>query len=129
MPAMRSPEIELPLVLLVDDDDDIRDALEDVCRRAGYPTASLRNGQQAIDLLRRRSAPCVMVLDLMMPVMDGHEVLRLVAAEQLPVQVIVLSASGNADSVPPETRFVAKPIARDRLLAEIAEAAAGILRP
>ena len=109
-----------PLVLIVDDDDDIRDVLLDVIGRCGYPVAGASDGAEALRFLRARTdEPCVVVLDLMMPNVDGHEVLATIRAEALPAEVVVLSASGHADTVPAGTRFIAKPVPRARLLAEL----------
>ncbi len=59
-------------VLVVDDDDDIRDAIKDLLQDDGYQVESARNGVEALEHLRARSArPSVILLDVMMPIMDG----------------------------------------------------------
>jgi CheY-like chemotaxis protein len=63
-------------VLVVDDDDDIRDAVQDVLQSEGYATVGASNGKEALDLLRTSSIlPALVLLDLMMPEMDGWELL------------------------------------------------------
>jgi CheY-like chemotaxis protein len=62
-----------PQVLIVDDDLDIRETLADVLEDRGFATITASNGLEALQLLRRIAAPpSVILLDLMMPVMDGY---------------------------------------------------------
>jgi CheY-like chemotaxis protein len=63
----------LPLVLIVEDDEDIRDSLADFLVDHGYRTAGAVNGRDALDRLGAAAAlPCAIILDLMMPIMDGR---------------------------------------------------------
>jgi len=69
-------------ILVVDDDDDIRDALQDVLESEGYKTLGAANGREALDLLHTSTdRPSLVLLDLMMPEMDGWEFLMKVDAE------------------------------------------------
>ena len=64
------------VVLVVDDDDDIRTAVQEVLEGEGYPTRGASNGKEALDLLQTSTVPPALVLlDLMMPEMDGWELL------------------------------------------------------
>lgn len=86
-------------ILVVDDDDDIRETLVDVLADAGHETIAAANGREALDKLRAIDAlPCVILLDLMMPVMDGptfrEEQLKDPALAAIPV--VVLSAFRDA---------------------------------
>ena len=85
-------------VLVVDDDESIRSSLCDLLQEEGHRAVGASNGQQALDLLRRGDRPCVILLDLMMPVMDGetfrHEQLGDPALRGIPVAVI--TAAGPA---------------------------------
>lgn len=59
-------------VLIVDDDADIRETLSDFLQDEGYDVAAVGDGAQALAFLRSGVAlPCLILLDLMMPVMDG----------------------------------------------------------
>ncbi len=58
-------------VLIVDDDYDIRTSLRDLLEEEGYQASVVENGARAVERLRGGDAPCVILLDLMMPVMDG----------------------------------------------------------
>ena len=63
-------------VLVVDDDDDIRTAVQEVLQEEGYPTVGASNGKEALELLRStEDLPALVLLDLMMPEMDGWELL------------------------------------------------------
>jgi two-component system, chemotaxis family, chemotaxis protein CheY len=63
-------------VVVVDDDDDIRDAVREALHAEGYDTAGASNGQDALDMLHASSErPVLILLDLMMPTMDGWEFL------------------------------------------------------
>ncbi|MCY1017251.1 response regulator [Pyxidicoccus sp. MSG2] len=77
-------------VLVVDDDSATRELVSRNLRRAGFSTAEARSGEDAL-LKARVSPPALVVLDLMMPNLDGFEVLRRLRAEKLQVPVVVLT--------------------------------------
>jgi CheY-like chemotaxis protein len=86
------------LVLIVEDDADIREDLADVLRSEGYQTATASNGLEARGWLRSaRSLPGCILLDLMMPVMDGwrFRVEQLQDARIARIPVVVLSGAGD----------------------------------
>ena len=115
-------------VLVVDDDEETRDAVACLLESAGYRVLTAVYGHHALFVMdRAEQSPCVILLDLMMPVMDGVEF----RAEQLNdprfrgIPVIVMSAYDDvADSVATlRTRpRVGKPVDPDRLLAAVAVA-------
>ncbi len=77
-------------VLIVDDDDAAREMVSRNLRRAGFTTVEARDGEEA--LLRARVVkPSMVILDLLMPRVDGFEVLRTLRAEGLDVPVLVLT--------------------------------------
>jgi CheY-like chemotaxis protein len=84
-------------VLIVEDDRDVRLSLAEVLAEEGYRIAMAGNGLEALRYLRSASAPGVILLDLMMPVMDGWEFLSV--QRQIPslssIPVIVLTAGGT----------------------------------
>jgi CheY-like chemotaxis protein len=102
-------------LLLVEDDDDIRDSLREVLQSHGFHVDIAPQGAEALRLLESGQIPHVILLDLMMPVMDGWqftEALRRSELRHLPV--IVLSA---AQVAPPDVAAVfAKPIDTDQLI-------------
>jgi CheY-like chemotaxis protein len=60
-------------VLVVEDDRDVRESLVAVLEDAGYEVLSAGDGRAALELLRTAPLPSIILLDLMMPVMDGFE--------------------------------------------------------
>ena len=60
-------------VLVVDDDRDILETTRFILENAGYRVSTAENGAEALHLLYGEAAPCVILLDLMMPVMNGWE--------------------------------------------------------
>ncbi len=101
----------------MDDDDSIREVLAEVLRDEGYEVACARNGEQALREMRQHGPPDLMLLDLMMPVMSGWELLELLQASSdlSRVPVVVVSAM----SAPGAWEHLAKPIDLDRLLATV----------
>ena len=85
-------------LLVVDDDADIRDALVELLRLQGYSSLEAANGQQAWDLVQQGGLGG-MLLDLMMPVLDGWSLMEKLRAQQPVLPVIALSASNRP---PPE---------------------------
>jgi CheY-like chemotaxis protein len=86
-----------PHVLIVEDDLDIRDALSQILEEEGYLVATAANGLEALSLLRSGPRPRIILLDLMMPVMNGWQF----RAEQrsdpalAEIPVVVISADNN----------------------------------
>lgn len=58
-------------ILVIEDDDDLRDVLVEVLKVGGYEAYGVENGQVALERLRQDPLPCVMLVDLNMPVMNG----------------------------------------------------------
>jgi CheY-like chemotaxis protein len=87
--------VALPRILVVEDDEDIRRTTIELLEMAGYASVEAENGQQALERLGELAKPCIVLLDLVMPVMDGLEFLEhLDHAGQLDqVTVLIISAS------------------------------------
>jgi two-component system, chemotaxis family, chemotaxis protein CheY len=84
-------------VLLVDDDPDIREALETVLQLDGHPVVSAGDGNEALDQLRRDARrPCVILLDLMMPGMNGFELQEALSLEPAfaRIPIVVITGAG-----------------------------------
>src|SRR3954463_7332975 len=60
----------MPCVLIVEDDEDVRDFMDVLLRASGYETMTAANGAIGIEMMHHRK-PCMVLLDMMMPVMDG----------------------------------------------------------
>ena len=107
-------------VLIVDDDAGLRDMMAEFLTLEGFQTWAVANGREALDYLHSSLAPRVILLDLMMPVMDGWEFLQRRQADPAlaGVPVIVLSAFDHARSEEFDAAAVLKkPVEFDRLLA------------
>jgi CheY-like chemotaxis protein len=106
-------------VLIVEDDADLREMMAQLLALEGYDAAIAANGRDALDYLRRGATPRLILLDLMMPVMDGWEFRREQQRDPAiaSVPVVVLSAldRGRANDVIADD-FLKKPLDFDRLL-------------
>lgn len=78
-------------VLVVDDEADLRHFVSQVLSTKGYTVVEATNGAEALNLIAE-APPDLIILDLMMPVLDGWGVLDYLHLRQVPVPVIVLSA-------------------------------------
>lgn len=107
-------------VLIVDDDHDIRETLADVLDAEGYPSALASHGQEALTLLERGLRPCVILLDLMMPIMNGWDLLARLKQDPALSTIPVITISAGQVRAPLADRELRKPIEADELLREIA---------
>jgi CheY-like chemotaxis protein len=114
-----------PIVLVVDDDDLVREAIANLLRAKGYGVSTCENGRQALELLRGGHWPNLIVLDLLMPHMNGWEFraaqLRDSAWAQIPVITLSADRSAQAMSIAAEA-CLAKPIDADQFLSAIEQA-------
>jgi CheY-like chemotaxis protein len=109
-------------VLIVEDDPDIRDATAILLEDEGYRVAQAENGLKALEVITRGPAPSLVLLDLMMPVMDGQEFLQRLKALGPPradLPVVVMTAAHNP-SVPEAKQVIRKPYSVDVLLEAVA---------
>lgn len=109
-------------ILLVDDEERILNFLKSKLKTSGYDVLTARDGEEALEQVQAQE-PDMMVLDLLMPRMDGFEVLKELRRFS-PVPVIILSAKGsNADKIKGlglgADDYLAKPFSPDELLARI----------
>ena len=97
------------VVTVVEDDDAIREHLVEVMTARGLKVVEARNGAEVLDVIRSQGVrPSMMVLDLMMPVMDGWTLLSTQASEPLldGVPVIVITAHEPPGHLPETVRAV-----------------------
>lgn len=88
-------------VLVVEDDDDVRDTLLLVLDMAGFVTVGAVDGLDALDQIRKRGRPGIVLLDLRMPRMSGAEFASAVHAdpELAPAPIVIVSGDNNARDV------------------------------
>ena len=97
MPELRSDST----VLVVEDNAIVRQIITLTLSRAGYRVETATNGQQALDYLHDNPSPCMIVLDLNMPVMGGEEFLHCRAQDESLSAIPVLLCSGDAEEEGP----------------------------
>ncbi|HVY45526.1 MAG TPA: response regulator [Minicystis sp.] len=111
-------------VLVVEDDVEIRDLVREVLEDEGYAVVVAEHGREAVEALESGLSPALILLDLMMPVMDGWELLDVLRARWSKIPVTVVSAVADRarlGAVP----FIKKPINLDTLI----DAVNGVCRP
>lgn len=85
------------LIFIVEDDEDIRGMLQQVLEYRGFHVAVAANGREALDLLHVGLKPCLVLLDLMMPYMDGIEFRNLQLSEFPEIPAIIMSGGRDLD--------------------------------
>jgi CheY-like chemotaxis protein len=113
-------------ILVVDDDRGIRDTLATLLEHEGYDVGRAENGQVALDIIRREPKPDLMLLDLMMPILSGFELLEMLEdgdpdLDRVPIFVVSafnapMSATRGGGGV---QRCFGKPFDADALLGAI----------
>ena len=109
-------------ILIVDDDEDIRELLAELLRDEGYRVQTAKNGHDALTSLRTGTdPPCLIILDLMMPVMNGFQFLEALrrdpALSLIPVAVVTANGSlGTEERAAIAAPILAKPLELRRLL-------------
>jgi CheY-like chemotaxis protein len=116
--------VTAPWVLVVDDDDDIREALVMLLEMAGYTTFGAADGLRALDEIRARGRPGVILLDLRMPRMNGEELAAALHGDAtLAISpIVVLSGDTNAADVASAIRadgLLKKPVDLSTVIAAV----------
>ncbi|MEO6238354.1 MAG: response regulator [Vicinamibacterales bacterium] len=110
-------------VMIVEDDPDTREMLERFLELEGFDVRTAANGQIALESLRADNGLSVILLDLMMPVMNGWQFREAQAGDPrlARIPVVVVSAAGARDDIPAiaADAWLSKPVDLDRLLATI----------
>jgi CheY-like chemotaxis protein len=106
-------------VLIVDDEADIRDTLKELFEDEGYEVSTAANGAEALRFLTGPTLPCVVVLDLIMPVLTGNEVLAKMQLDPRLAKVPVIVSTSDPSRAPSGVLIMKKPIDLDRLLGAI----------
>ncbi len=110
-------------ILIVEDDNEINNMLRDLLRSRGFNTASAFSGTEAL-LYLKGEAPSAMILDLMLPGMNGEELLKNVKEINPSISVIIASAKDDVNTRVALLRagaddFVVKPFDTEELLARL----------
>lgn len=111
-------------ILLVEDDDAIRESVAECLDAEGYAVAMVENGVAGLEWLRRSARPDLVVLDLVMPVMNGAQFLEAVRADpalrDLPVVLMTAALPSEQLPVPAADAYLSKPFELDQLLETVA---------
>jgi CheY-like chemotaxis protein len=106
-------------ILVVEDDRDLREILGDALRLEGYDVVCAEHGEAALRHLGTGARPCVILLDLMMPVMDGwtfrREMLKNASLAPIPVVVMTAVTSDRVAEIHPDA-LLQKPLEIDAVL-------------
>ena len=91
----------LPIVMLVDDDEDLREITSLLLQSKGYLILEARNGREAIEvLIKAEHLPRLILLDLAMPILDGRGFLRWRETDPIVTKIPVIVISGSSLPVP-----------------------------
>jgi len=102
-------------VLIVDDDELIRETLRELVEMAGCTALVAANGKEALKVMAEHR-PCLVILDLLMPVMTGNELLEVMRQEPALAQVPVVISTSAPDRAPPGVPIIRKPVNIDAVV-------------
>lgn len=109
-------------VLVVDDDDDVREVMALILQDEGFLVTTAANGREALERLEHVPEPRVMLLDLMMPVMSGWETIQALRDRGLLERLRIVVCTSAPGEAPKGFPVVAKPIQFGALVSAIAAA-------
>lgn len=91
----------LSMILVVDDDPDIRSLVRLILETAGHVVVEAAHGKAALDIIRPNLAPDIVITDLTMPVLSGAELIERLHSEQVTaaIPIVVVSASSDAERI------------------------------
>jgi CheY-like chemotaxis protein len=107
-------------IVIVDDEPGFCDTVKEVLEDEGYTVEIAKDGRSGLDLLRRLTVtPCLLLLDLFMPVLDGNAVYREIQADPALSPIRVVVATSDPSYAPRGVDVLAKPLSLDRLIATV----------
>ena len=120
-----NPNPSRPTVLIVEDEADIRSGFKEILEGEGYRVLLARDGSQALDLLQSPDRPDVILLDLIMPEMNGlrfcQEVQHDPALAAIPIVLVSATVTDGAFASCNAAAHLKKPVDIERFLAVVAE--------
>lgn len=108
-------------ILVVEDNIDIQESLKATLENEGYSVFTADNGREAIDQLGKIPTPCLILLDLMMPVMNGWEFVEEISKDIMlsSIPIVVVTAIGDSKNSPKTDGYIPKPINFDALIGAV----------
>jgi CheY-like chemotaxis protein len=117
--SRHSESMDAMRVLVVEDDRDLREALETTLSGHGFDVSLAANGAEAIEMLEAGYVPSGVIVDLLMPGVVGQELLEYLRAEPTLANVRVVIATGSPHLAPAGYTVLAKPVDVARLLGSL----------
>jgi len=108
-------------ILVVEDDEAIRESLQEALESDGYEVFTAEDGKLGLEMLDRMPRPCLILLDLMMPVMNGWQFLEKMKEDTAlaTIPVVAVTAAGDRGKTAPADMLIKKPVDLDNLLSVI----------
>lgn len=106
-------------ILIVDDEKDIRETLEEFFADEGFEVRTAADGAEALDLLADSELPCVVIIDLMMPVLSGNDVIDQMQQSQRLAPVPIIVTTSDPSRAPPGIPVMKKPMNLQGLLSAV----------
>jgi CheY-like chemotaxis protein len=106
-------------ILVVDDEHSLRETIRSVLEFEGYRVVTANNGREGIDLLKKILRPCLILLDIMMPNMDGRDFLDGLRSDPATASIPVVVISACEWSAGDTVARIAKPFRLETLLTTI----------
>jgi CheY-like chemotaxis protein len=117
--------MRLNSILIVEDEDYLRQGIAEALKSKGYTVLTAPDGRAALEVLKTVTAPCLLLVDLMMPNMDGWELLEklkeIVQSSKITHRALVMSGSPTAEEIAHQegAGFLAKPFRLSELLVKL----------
>jgi CheY-like chemotaxis protein len=106
-------------ILIVDDEQDIRESLEEFFQDEGYEVATAANGADALKRLSQQELPCAVILDLLMPVLNGIELYAKMQSDPRLAKIPVIISTSDPSRAPSGVLVMKKPLNLSRLLGTV----------
>lgn len=106
-------------ILVVDDEPAVAAVTVGFLAKAGFQVMECHNGESAIDLVRQRSDIGLVIMDLLMPEMNGDECARRISVIRPDLKVLFVTGYADRTTLPSDAHVLAKPFTRERLLAGV----------
>ncbi len=121
LPLARPPATRPATILVVDDNTDALEVLCTVLELEGYRATAVPGGVEALELLAHIAPPTLILLDFMMPRMDGLEVVAALRADAALASIPVVFVSASPDVAASGMRFLRKPVLHEELFQIVRE--------
>ena len=127
---MLNQEISNKTLLVIDDDADIREALKTVLEEEGYNVVMAVNGEEGLKKLKATSGTCLILLDMMMPVMNGKKFIEALLSDRKlkSIPIIVVSATADQACSQGAVELIKKPFNLHQLITSVARHSESLLR-